>query len=50
MRLTIVAPILGIARVVTASVQNHAPFGFISGIAYAAGLWFRARHTGIFEE
>ena len=25
-------------------------FGFVFGIAFAAGLWFRARHMGIFEE
>ncbi len=25
-------------------------FGMVFGIAYAAGLWFRARHIGIFEE
>ena len=25
-------------------------FGFVFGVAYAAGLWFRARYIGIFEE
>lgn len=25
-------------------------FGIVFGIAFAAGLWFRARHIGIFEE